>query len=100
MKQSQSLPARPLILAVRFYQATLGVYLGGHCRFAPSCSQYAIDALQTKGAMRGSWLAMRRILRCHPLGGAGYDPVPGAEVTPPAVPGAEVTPPAEPGAKG
>ena len=89
MKQSRSLPARPLILAVRFYQATLGVYLGGHCRFAPSCSQYAIDALPTKGVMRGSWLAMRRILRCHPLGGAGYDPVPGAAVTRQAKPSAK-----------
>ena len=68
--------ARPLLLAVRFYQAVLGPFMGGQCRFAPTCSEYAISALETHGAFRGSWLTMRRLLRCHPLGGAGYDPVP------------------------
>ncbi len=67
--------AKPLILLVRFYRATLGLYVGGHCRFNPTCSQYAIEALQSKGALRGSWLTLRRLLRCHPLGGRGYDPV-------------------------
>ncbi len=66
-----------LIAAVRFDQATLGPYLGGHCRFHPTCSTYAIDALRTHGAARGSWLTVRRLLRCQPLGGGGYDPVPG-----------------------
>ncbi|MGN6499274.1 MAG: membrane protein insertion efficiency factor YidD, partial [Tsuneonella sp.] len=46
------------------------------CRYAPSCSQYAIDALQKHGAIKGGWLAVKRILRCHPWGGHGYDPVP------------------------
>ncbi|MCH8006947.1 MAG: membrane protein insertion efficiency factor YidD [Planctomycetes bacterium] len=67
--------AQPLILGVRFYQATLGAVLGGHCRFIPTCSVFAIDALNAHGAVKGSWLALRRILRCHPFGGGGYDPV-------------------------
>lgn len=68
--------AIPLIFMVRLYQAGLSPLLGGHCRYRPTCSQYAIDALQTHGVIRGLWLALRRILRCHPLGGMGYDPVP------------------------
>ncbi|MHC4947140.1 MAG: membrane protein insertion efficiency factor YidD [Planctomycetota bacterium] len=68
--------ARALIAGVRLYQATLGPWLGGHCRFHPTCSRYAIDALSVHCAGRGAWLALRRILRCHPLGGGGYDPVP------------------------
>ncbi len=70
-------PNRVLVLAVRFYQATLSSLFGGHCRYVPSCSEYAIQALSTHGAVRGLWLTVRRLLRCHPLGGAGYDPVPG-----------------------
>ncbi len=69
-------PNRVLVLAVRFYQATLSPWFGGHCRYFPSCSEYAIQALTTHGALLGVWLAARRLLRCHPLGGAGYDPVP------------------------
>ena len=68
--------ARLLIVAVRLYQVSLGALVGGHCRFHPTCSQYAVEALQTRGALRGSWLTLRRILRCHPFGGGGYDPVP------------------------
>jgi uncharacterized protein len=71
-----SIAARPLILLVRCYQVTLGPLMGGHCRFQPTCSHYAIDALREHGALRGGWLAMRRLLRCHPFGGCGYDPVP------------------------
>ncbi len=71
-----SFAARPLILGVRLYQAALGPFLGGHCRFHPTCSHYAIEALRRHGAVRGSWLAMRRLVRCHPLGGGGIDPVP------------------------
>lgn len=74
--ESPSWSARPLILTVRLYQATLGGLLGGHCRFSPTCSEYAVEALQRHGALRGTWLTARRLLRCHPLGGAGYDPVP------------------------
>ncbi len=70
-----SLAARLLVAIVRLYQASLGPFMGGHCRFSPTCSQYAIDALTAHGAMRGSWLTVRRISRCHPFGGGGYDPV-------------------------
>lgn len=68
--------AAPLILCVRAYQATLSPLLGGRCRFHPSCSNYAIEALREHGPVRGSWLAARRLVRCHPLGGSGVDPVP------------------------
>ncbi len=68
--------SRLLVAAVRFYQATLGTFLGGHCRFMPTCSEYAIEALRVHGAWRGLWLTARRLLRCHPLGGGGWDPVP------------------------
>lgn len=64
--------------AVRGYQLTLRGVIGSHCRFYPHCSAYAIEALDTHGAARGSWLAARRILRCHPWHAGGYDPVPPA----------------------
>ncbi len=64
-------------MLVRLYQVSLGPFLGGYCRFSPTCSQYAIEALQAHGAVRGTWLSLRRVGRCHPLGGGGgYDPVP------------------------
>ena len=65
-----------MILLVRLYQVTVGHFMGGHCRFQPTCSVYAIDALRAHGALKGGWLTLRRLLRCHPLGGSGYDPVP------------------------
>ena len=68
--------AWPLILLVRLYQVTLGPVMGGHCRFQPTCSNYAIETLTAHGAVRGTWLTIRRLLRCHPFGGGGYDPVP------------------------
>ena len=79
MRRLSALPAFGLILLVRIYQATLGPLLAGHCRFQPTCSVYAIEALRGHGALRGSWLAVKRLLRCHPLGGGGFDPVPPAE---------------------
>jgi putative membrane protein insertion efficiency factor len=72
--------ARPLILLVRLYQWTLSPLIGPVCRYAPSCSEYAREALFTHGALKGSWLALRRILRCHPWGGHGHDPVPPSRV--------------------
>jgi len=68
--------AVPLVLLVRLYQWTLSPLLGGACRFQPTCSHYSIEALRTHGAVRGTWLTMRRIGRCHPWGGSGFDPVP------------------------
>ena len=64
---------RGLVLGYRY---TLSAFLGRHCRFAPSCSEYAFEAIGTHGAIRGSWLALKRIARCRPGGGSGWDPVP------------------------
>ena len=61
---------------VRAYQLFLSPLLGCNCRLVPSCSQYAIEALTRFGAVKGSWLSLRRLMRCHPWGGSGYDPVP------------------------
>ena len=63
-----------LIQLVCLYRASLGRVMGGQCRFEPSCSQYAIEAINKYGALRGSWRAARRVARCHPWGGSGYDP--------------------------
>lgn len=67
---------RLLILPIRFYQLAISPMLPASCRYVPTCSQYAIEALQKHGAVKGSWLAIKRICRCHPWGGSGYDPVP------------------------
>jgi putative membrane protein insertion efficiency factor len=67
---------RLLILPIRLWQWGPSRLLPPSCRFAPSCSAYAIEALQRHGPVRGLWLAVRRIGRCHPWGGSGYDPVP------------------------
>ena len=67
---------RLMILLVRCWQIGPSAVLPPTCRFAPSCSAYAIEALERHGAIRGSWLALKRLLRCHPWGGSGYDPVP------------------------
>ena len=64
------------IAAVRAYQLALSPFAGGACRFEPSCSAYALDAVQTHGLVRGLWLALRRVARCHPLARPGIDPVP------------------------
>ncbi|MBP5515020.1 MAG: membrane protein insertion efficiency factor YidD [Bacteroidaceae bacterium] len=65
-----------LILPIRFYQRFISPLTPPSCRFTPTCSQYAIEALRKHGPLRGLYLAIRRILRCHPWGGSGYDPVP------------------------
>ena len=62
--------------ALRFYQYFVRPWLGQNCRFYPSCSDFALEALDKHGAARGSWLATRRVLRCHPWHPGGYDPVP------------------------
>lgn len=68
--------ARLLILIARGWQMGPSRVLPPSCRYAPSCSAYAIEALQRYGALHGSWLAARRLARCHPWGGSGFDPVP------------------------
>ena len=68
--------AYPLILLVRFYQLCISPLKPPSCRFTPTCSQYAIEALRKHGAIKGLYLTIRRLLRCHPWGGSGYDPVP------------------------
>ncbi|HYW05209.1 MAG TPA: membrane protein insertion efficiency factor YidD [Gammaproteobacteria bacterium] len=65
-----------LILLVQAYRLVVSPLLGPHCRYYPSCSQYASEALRRHGALRGSWLAIRRVARCHPGFPGGYDPVP------------------------
>jgi len=70
------LMATCLQLPVRLYRNTLGIVLPNSCRYQPTCSQYALDALTEYGAVRGTWLAVKRIARCHPLAAGGYDPVP------------------------
>ncbi|MEZ3520785.1 MAG: membrane protein insertion efficiency factor YidD [Muribaculaceae bacterium] len=65
-----------LSLPILFYRACISPLTPPSCRFVPSCSAYALEALRIHGPLRGSWLAIRRILRCHPWGGSGYDPVP------------------------
>jgi hypothetical protein len=64
------------ILPIRFYQLSISPMLGAHCRHSPTCSQYAIEAIQEWGVVKGIWLGSKRIARCHPWGTSGYDPVP------------------------
>lgn len=66
----------PFILLIRFYQAAISPYTPAACRFSPTCSSYSLEALQIHGLFKGSWLAIKRIGKCHPWGGSGYDPVP------------------------
>lgn len=65
-----------MLLPIRFYQLCISPMFPAACRYTPTCSQYAVEAIQVHGPLKGSWLAIRRILRCHPWGGSGYDPVP------------------------
>ena len=70
-------PARIGLMALRFYKAYLSILFAGQCRFVPSCSQYSYEAVERFGLARGSWLTLKRLLRCHPFSGKfGFDPVP------------------------
>lgn len=66
----------PLILLVKIYQYVISPAIGPKCRYTPTCSQYAIEALKKYGLFKGGWLAIKRISSCHPWGGHGHDPVP------------------------
>lgn len=76
MAASHSFGSKILIGIVRFYQLVISPMIGSRCRFTPTCSCYAVEALKTHGAVKGSWLSVKRILKCHPLNAGGYDPVP------------------------
>ncbi len=73
------LAAKPLLGLVWLYRKGLSPLFGANCRFEPSCSTYAEEALRRYGGFRGGWLTLRRIARCHPWGGSGFDPVPARE---------------------
>jgi uncharacterized protein len=66
----------PFIALIKLYQWIVSPLIGPKCRFTPTCSQYAIEALKKHGLIKGSWLTIKRLSRCHPWGGHGYDPVP------------------------
>lgn len=72
--------AKPLLGLVWLYRYGISPLLGANCRFEPSCSEYAAEALRRYGAFKGGWLTLKRVGRCHPWGGSGYDPVPQAPV--------------------
>jgi len=74
--RNYGIAAKLLGLLVRAYRNTFGLVLPNSCRFQPTCSQYALDALTEYGAARGAWLTLKRIARCHPFAAGGYDPVP------------------------
>lgn len=76
MNNISRLLARLMSLPVHFYRACISPMLPPSCRFTPTCSEYAIEALRKHGPVKGSYLTIRRIMRCHPWGGSGYDPVP------------------------
>lgn len=70
------MPVRPFVLLIRAYQLVVSPWLGNRCRFHPSCSEYSMEALRRHGLLRGLWLGVRRVGRCHPWHPGGYDPVP------------------------
>jgi len=71
-----------MLAVIRTYQRTLSRLLGAKCRFRPSCSRYTYEAIEVHGALKGSWLGIKRIGRCQPFHEGGFDPVPGSEATP------------------
>lgn len=76
MEKNRSALQKIAIGFVRFYQLFISPLLGPRCRFYPTCSQYAIEAINCHGVQKGCWLAIKRLLKCHPLSEGGYDPVP------------------------
>ncbi|MFA5292532.1 MAG: membrane protein insertion efficiency factor YidD [Phycisphaerae bacterium] len=63
-----------IVLIIKLYQSSIGRFLGGQCRFVPSCSEYAIEAVRQFGPLKGTYMAVKRLLRCHPFGSKGFDP--------------------------
>lgn len=76
MKTVMRILSLPFIGLIKLYQWIISPMLGPKCRFTPTCSHYAVEALKKHGALKGLWLTIKRISRCHPWGGQGYDPVP------------------------
>ena len=76
MRTFRRIVSFPFIALIKLYQWVISPLLGPKCRFTPTCSQYAIEALKKYGPLKGGWLSLRRISRCHPWGGHGVDPVP------------------------
>lgn len=76
LKILRKLLSAPFILLIRFYQRCISPFTPSACRFTPTCSQYALEAFRKYGPIKGFWLSFKRIIRCHPWGGSGYDPVP------------------------
>lgn len=76
MKTVMRILSLPFIGLIKIYQWIISPILGPKCRFTPTCSHYAVEALKKHGALKGLWLTIKRISRCHPWGGQGYDPVP------------------------
>jgi putative membrane protein insertion efficiency factor len=76
MKTLLKILALPFIGLIKFYQLAVSPWLGPSCRFTPTCSQYGLEAFKKYGVFKGFWLTVKRISRCHPWGGHGYDPVP------------------------
>lgn len=76
MKLLRKIALKILIAFVRLYQGMISPYLGAKCRYEPTCSNYAVEALNKHGVIKGSWLSTKRLCSCHPWGGKGYDPVP------------------------
>ena len=76
MKIIQKLIRLPFILLIKFYQYVISPAIGPKCRYTPTCSHYALEAINKYGVLKGMWLALKRIGRCHPWGGHGHDPVP------------------------
>lgn len=76
MKPLQRILSLPFVIMIRFYQWVISPVIGPKCRYTPTCSQYALEAFRKYGVVKGFWLSVKRISRCHPWGGHGYDPLP------------------------
>ncbi|MGN6194589.1 MAG: membrane protein insertion efficiency factor YidD [Ginsengibacter sp.] len=76
MKSAKEILSLPFIGLIKIYQLVISPWMGPSCRYTPTCSQYGIEALKKYGPIKGGWLTLKRIARCHPWGGHGHDPVP------------------------